>query len=219
MIQRLITLMLGIVFAASSNALADQKLSGKPQAGEVAFVTGIQKDLMARFPTAQDAEKAGYFRFTNEDKTGAISYVNLTWESADPQHPSQLWYDAKGKLIGADFSVAKSAAKPKLWGVNPERWDEIESHVHYVLVDAAGKETYKGAHLKDFVAAGGDAKNPQAETVVKMGKATDAASVKHIFAFPDIWDLQVWVVPNPDGAFAEYNPNVKKKAADSSGSM
>ena len=216
---RIATLALGLVLAATTVISAEQKLSGKPQGTEVAFVTGVQKDLISRFPTTDDAVKAGYFRFTNEDKTGAISYVNLQWTSDDPKHPSQLWYDVKGQLIGADFSVPKTDKKPTLWGVNPARWDEFEAHIHYVFVDESGKEIYHGAHLKDFVAAGGDAKNPQADTIVKMGKVKDASSVKHVFLFPNIWDLQVWVVPNPNGAFAQYNPNVKKPAAKSTDEM
>lgn len=56
---------------------------------------------MARFPHASDAEKAGYVRYTNEDNTGSISYANFSWTS-DPTHPSQLWYDKSGNLLGAD---------------------------------------------------------------------------------------------------------------------
>ena len=72
---------LAATFAVSR---ADATISPKPQGAETAFVTSIQKDLMARFPTAADAEKAGYFRYTNEDDTGAISYANLQWQSARP---------------------------------------------------------------------------------------------------------------------------------------
>src|SRR5580700_10296564 len=97
------TLCAGFAFAAATPAPAPT-LDPQPNASEATFVTGIQKDLMARFPTAADAIKAGYFRFTNEDSTGAISYANLQWQSADPQHPSQLWYDVNGNLLGADFS-------------------------------------------------------------------------------------------------------------------
>src|SRR5690242_12447843 len=60
-------LALGASTFASSNA-AQPKLSPKPVGAEIAFVSGIQKDLQARFPTPADAEKAGYFRYTNEDK-------------------------------------------------------------------------------------------------------------------------------------------------------
>ena len=34
------------------------------------------------------------------------------------------------------------------------------------------------------------------------------SDVTTIFEFPTIWDLIVWVKPNPSGAFAEKNPNV-----------
>jgi hypothetical protein len=69
--------------------------STKPQGAEIAFVSGIQRDLTARFPTPADAITAGYFRYGNEDSTGAISYANLQWQSSDPKHPSQLWYSAR----------------------------------------------------------------------------------------------------------------------------
>ena len=198
----------------SSAAFAADTISPKPQGGEVAFVAGISKDLNARFATPADAVKAGYFRYTNEDDTGAISYANQQWQSSDPQHPSQLWYSAKGKLLGADFSVLQSdsAKAPSLWGVNPARWEDFHAHVHYVVTNASGQETYGGARLKDFTAAGGDAQNPTAETLVKMGKVKDAAAVKHVFIFPHIWDLIVWVTPNPSGAFAEKNPLVTPSA-------
>lgn len=43
---------------------------------------------------------------------------------------------------------------------------------------------------------------------MKAGKAKDAADVVTLFEFPSIWDLIVWVKPNPNGAFAEKNPLV-----------
>jgi len=188
----------------------------KPQGAEVAFVSAIQKDLNARFPTPADAEKAGYFRYTNEDKTGSISYANLQWQSDDPQHPSQLWYSVNGKLLGADFSVLldKSPnAPPSLWGVNPQRWEKFgHSHIHYILTDANGKETYGATKTAKYVAAGGTEANPTADPLVKMGIAKDASQVKKVFVFPALWDLQVWVTPNPNGAFAEMNPLVKPSA-------
>ena len=41
-----------------------------------------------------------------------------------------------------------------------------------------------------------------------MGKAKDVADVTHVFVFPSIWDLIVWIKPNPNGAFADKNPDV-----------
>jgi hypothetical protein len=185
-----------------------------PQGTEVAFVQGIQKDLMARFPTAADAVQAGYFRFGNEDEDGAISYANLHWVSGSPKEPSQLWYDVHGNLLGADFSVLQSSspAPPKIWGVDYHRWISFREHVHYVLVGPNGTETYGGMRAKKFADAGGNVDDPQAATLVKMGIAKNVADVKHIFLFPSIWDLIVWVKPNPLGAFADKNPLVTPSA-------
>jgi hypothetical protein len=185
-------------------------LSPVPQGSEVAFVTEIQKDLNARFSTIAAAEAAGYFRYTNEDEDGAISYANLQWNSGDPQHPSQLWYDVKGRLLGADFSVlqSQSAAPPSVWGVSYKRWVSFREHIHYVLTGPNGTETYGATSVKKFAAAGGNVDDPNAATLVKMGIAKNADQVKRVFLFPSIWDLIVWILPNPSGAFADKNPNV-----------
>jgi len=197
--------------AAASLLGAAPRISGKPVGSEARFVRSIQADLIHRFPTAADAEKAGYVRYTREDSTGAISYANREWQSADPQHPSQLWYDVTGNLLGADFSVLQSgsAKAPHLWGVNPARWITIPAHIHYVSTDPQTKaDAYGGMRLSRFTAAGGDPQHPSADTLVKAGAIKDASVVKTVFLFPAIWDLIVWVKPNPNGAFAERNPNV-----------
>lgn len=203
---------LACTLAAASAATSAPKatLSPMPQGTEVAFVTSIQKDLNARFPTPQDAEKAGYFRYGNEDEDGAISYANLHWQSGNPKEPSQLWYDVHGNLLGADFSVLQSSSPepPALWGVNPRRWVSFREHVHYILAGPNGTETYGATSAKKFAAAGGNVDDPQAETVVKMGRAKSVADVKRVFLFPSLWDLIVWVKTNPNGAFAEKNPLV-----------
>ncbi len=189
-------------------------LSPMPQGSEITFVKAIQKDLMARFPTAQDAENAGYFRYTNEDEDGAISYANLHWQSGNPQQPSQLWYDVHGNLLGADFSVLQSgsAAPPAVWGVDYRRWTSFREHIHYILAGPNGTEIYGGTSAKKFVAAGGNVDDPHAATLVKMGIAKSTADVKRVFLFPSIWDLIVWVKPNPNGAFADKNPLVVPSA-------
>ena len=205
---------------------ATPKLSPKPAAGaETAFVTAIQQDLQARFATPADAEKAGYFRYTNEDKTGAISYANLQWNSTDPQHPSQLWYDVNGNLLGADFSVpitsTNATTAPNLWGVNPARWEKFPRPlVHSILKNADGTLKYGMATRGTaFTGAGGDLTDPQAATVVKLGLAKTDADVAKVFTFPALWDLTVWVKPNPNGAFAEANPLVKPSANAAKDSM
>jgi hypothetical protein len=185
-------------------------LSPMPQGSEVAFVKSIQKDLTARFASPADAVKAGYVRYGNEDEDGAISYANLQWQSGNPQQPSQLWYDAHGNLLGADFSVLQSSSpqRPAIWGVNYQRWVSFREHVHYILVGPNGTAVYGATSAKKFAAAGGNVDDPQAATLVKMGIAKNASDVKRVFLFPSLWDLIVWIKPNPNGAFADKNPLV-----------
>ena len=206
----LIALCATAAFAASTPA---PKLPDKPLPAEVAFVTSVQTELAKSFGTPEAAEKAGFFRYTNEDKTGAISWVNPAWwNSTDVNHPSQLWYDVHGNLLGADYSVpmSQSATKPSKWGLNPERWFKFGAHVHYVYKDAAGHLVYGHAmRTKKFTDAGGDLSNPTAATIVKLGLVKDASQVVHVFAFPDLWDTEIWAKPNPKGAFADSNPLVK----------
>ncbi len=207
-----------MAFAASTlgaSSAKPAKISDRPSGAEIAFVRSIQTDLTARFPKASDAEKAGYIRYTDEDSTGAISYANLQWQSADARHPSQLWYDPNGNLLGADFSqvIATMPSKPPhLWGIDPRRWGHFRAHIHYILKNADGSLKYGGLGMKKFVAAGGSATDPQIATLVTMGIAKDATQVMRVFLFPQEWDLIVWVKANPKGAFAEMNPLVHPSA-------
>jgi hypothetical protein len=215
--QFTLALVASFLCVAALPALADENptFNGPASASESAFVKSIQADLNARYPTAADAEKAGYVRYTAEDETGAISYANMQWQSNDDRHPSQLWYDAKGNLLGADFSVLSTGgARPVLWGINPGRWYEFDGHVHWVTKDpATGVVTYDLWLPNDkFAAAGGNPKTPSAATLVKLGKVKEVGDVATIFEFPSIWDLIVWVKPNPSGAFAEKNPTVTPSA-------
>jgi len=199
-------------FAGENPSFQKPTYFGPLTPSEKAFVAEIQTDLGARFPTAADAEKAGYVRYTAEDDTGAISYANRQWQSADPKHPSQLWYDKNGNVLGADFSVLKTGnSPPQLWGINPGRWWEFDRHLHWVTRDpATGKVTYDLYMADDtFLAAGGNLTNPDPQTLVKLGKVKSAGEVVTVFNFPAIWDLIVWIKPNPNGAFAYKNPAVK----------
>jgi len=200
------------VMIAASRADQSPNYKGSLSASEKAFVQSIQMDFNQRFPHASDAEKAGYVRYTGVDETGAISFANMQWNSTDIRHPSQLWYDKSGNLLGADFSVhGTSAKRPKLFGVNPGRWYQFDDHVHYVLKDPkTGKMTYDLYVMTPaFAKAGGDPKHPTAADLVKMKKAKTASQVATVFDFPSVWDLIVWVKPNPKGAFAWKNPLVK----------
>jgi hypothetical protein len=131
-----------------------------------------------------------------------------------------------GRLIGADFSVlqSSSAARPNVWGVSPSRFlDFSPAHVHFAIKTASGL-AFGGAGSKTMAKIGGSVDNPTAADIVAISKLTrwktlgipkptSAADVAFVFSFPAIWDLQVWLVPNPLGAFAEHNPNVTPSAA------
>jgi hypothetical protein len=213
MLKRFLCGVFGLLLACTVCAAADQSptFNGPLNPSEKAFVAAIQADLTARFPTAADAEKAGYIRYTNADDTGAISYANLHWQSSDIRHPSQLWYDAAGNLLGADFSVVQTGTKrPSLFGVNPGRLYQFNDHVHYVAKSGTGALEYdKYIMAPAFRQAGGDPAHPTAADLVKMGKVASASDVVAVFDMPSIWDAIVWVKANPNGAFAEKNPLVK----------
>ncbi|MFN2461048.1 MAG: hypothetical protein ABR591_10220, partial [Candidatus Velthaea sp.] len=142
--RRIALCALAALFASPLAAGAADPVA-KPNAAETAFVTAIQADLTKRFPTAKDAERAGYVRYTNEDGTGAISYVNAQhWVSSDPKNPSQLWYDVNGRLLGADYSVLQSdhPTAPALFGMDPSRFHKVGAHIHYVTKNPDGTYTY-----------------------------------------------------------------------------
>jgi hypothetical protein len=41
-----------------------------------------------------------------------------------------------------------------------------------------------------------------------MGKVKNENEVAKVFTYPAQWNLELWVTPNPLGAFAETNPLV-----------
>jgi hypothetical protein len=191
-------------FAAAARADESPTYAGPPSATETQFVATVTRDLTARFPHVADAERAGYVRYTSADDTGAISYANRQWTS-DPSHPSQLWYDAQGNLMGADFSVPRpnNESRPQLWGINPGRWYEFNGHVHFVIKEPdTGKTVYdQWIWNGDFVKAGGSLAKPSADTIVALGRVPSANYVATIFEFPTQWDLIVWLKPHPAGPF------------------
>ena len=192
-----------LAFAAVARADQDQTYSGPLSASEQTFLQQVKADLEKRFPTAADAEKAGYVRYTNADNTGAISYANRQWTSTSVDTPSQLWYDKDGNLLGADYSVPYTKGqRPQLFGVNPGRWYEFDDHVHYVLRAAGGQMQYdKYVMAPQYMKAGGDPAHPTADDLAKMHKVASSSQVAAVFDMPSIWDLVVWVKPHAKGAF------------------
>ncbi|HTW85135.1 MAG TPA: hypothetical protein VMD91_13785 [Candidatus Sulfotelmatobacter sp.] len=186
-----------------------------PNAAEAAFLAQMMRVLPSRYATIADAQRAGYVRYTNEDGTGAISYVNVAdWVSPDVAHPAQLWYDVNGRLIGADYSTLQSLSPngpPTLLGIAPARFFKIPAHVHYVLCTGAHCTYGKAVRVSTYATVG-DPDHPNAAGLVKLGLAPDAASVRTVFLYPAIEDVSIWVVPNPLGQFADKNPSVVPSA-------
>jgi hypothetical protein len=176
-------------------------------ASEQKFISDVTKDLQARFGTTAQAAAAGYFRYTNEDDTGAISWVNTKYWTSDPKHPSQLWYDVKGNLIGVDISLPNAPKAPNVWGISPSRWFLFDQHVHFGIKTPMGIK-FGAVGPKAIAKVGGSVTNPTPEDIVKLGKAKTVSDVAFVFQFPAVWDLEFWLVPNPLGAFAEHNPSV-----------
>jgi hypothetical protein len=198
------------------------KLSPMPTAGEQPFIAKIQHDIPTRFATIAAAQKAGFFQYTGEDKTGAISYVNLkVWNSIDLEMPNQLWYDAHGRLLGVDYTVLQTASEPPpptLFGfsIDPSRWTHRAAHMHWGYTAADGSLKLGAMPVPKFTDAGGvpNENTPDIPAnkaaLVKTGLPglTSADQVKFVFLHPPMWDLIAWVLPNPDGAWADANPNV-----------
>ncbi len=226
-ISTLVFIVASFGIAHASPTPAPAPTAAPPEsASERQFVGSVSSDLQKRFPTTAMAAAAGYFRYTDEDQTGAISWVNTNDWQSDPTRPSQLWYDVQGRLIGADFSVLQSGShdRPTVWGVSPTRWiDFSPGHVHFGVKTPAGVQ-YGGIGAKTMAKVRGSVDQPTAAEVVAVGKLprykvlgiaapASVGDVAFVFPFPAVWDLQVWLVPNPLGAFAEHNPNVTPSAA------
>jgi len=186
-------------------------LAPEPNAGEARFIGRVAADLRRRFPTPAAARRAGYVRYTAEDQDGIITFTNQRWYQDDPAHPTQLWYDAHHRLIGTDFTmpVRDKTRRPNVWGLQPGRWVHFIAHVHYAVREPNGAMRYGSMFNEDYRKAGGDPNHPSAQALVNAGIAQRASDVRLVFQLPEIWIASFWVVPNPRGAFADSNPNVK----------
>lgn len=182
-----------------------------PDKAEQRFLTAVTPDLRARFANEGLARAAGYVRYTDEDQVGIISFTNLRWFADDPRHPTQLWYDAHGRLIGADYTmrVTDKMRRPSVWGLQPGRWVHFISHMHYAVREPDGSIRYGSVLDPTYQANGGDVAHPTAAPLVKLGLARQASDVTLVFQLPEIWIVSMWLVPNPRGAFADTNPLVK----------
>ncbi|HXF34540.1 MAG TPA: hypothetical protein VN603_08215 [Candidatus Acidoferrales bacterium] len=217
--------------AVPGPAATPAKISPMPTAAEQPFITRLQQEIPRRYATIDAAKKAGYFQYTPEDSTGAISYVNLKyWNSLDFNFPNQLWYDVNGRLLGVDYTLLKAtspAIPATLFGyrVEPGHWGQHGDHMHWGFKAADGSLKLGAMQVAKFKDAGGDPNPTQGDVpankaaLVKAGVPglTSPDQVQFVFLHPAMWDLVVWVLPNPDGAFADANPNVKPSTAKSGG--
>jgi hypothetical protein len=207
---------------APAAAPSPPKMSPMPTAAEQPFIAKIQADIPKRYPTIAAAQKAGYFQYTGEDNTGAISYVNLkVWNSIDLDVPNQLWYDAQGRLLGVDYTILQDQspnAPTALFGfaIDPSRWVHRGAHMHFGFAAADGSLHLGAMPVQKFTDAGGTPSENVPDipankaALVKAGVPglTDPSQVKFVFLHPAMWDLIPWVMPNPSGAWADANPNV-----------
>lgn len=212
-------------------AATPAKISPLPTAAEQPFIAKLQQEIPRRYATIAAAQKAGYFQYTPEDSTGAISYVNLkVWNSIDLNVPNQLWYDVNGRLLGVDYTLLKSdspSIPATLFGYKVEsgHWTQHGDHMHYGFKMADGSLKLGAMQVAKFKDAGGDPNPTQAgipankAALVKAGVPglTSPDQVQFVFLHPSMWDLVVWVLPNPDGAFADANPAVKPSTAKTGG--
>ena len=216
--RRFLTVTSSLLAVSSAPALGQMskpEISPRADASEKKFITEASRFLHAHYPTPDAARKGGFIEFTPEDKTGAISWANLHWNSDDYEHPSQVWYDVQGRLIGVDYSIlqADQAQTPHLWGIDPRRWTTFRPHIHYGIKMPDGKVKFGATSVAKFKDAGGSIASPTKQTLVNMGIVKSPSDVAFVFLFPAIWDLEFWVVANPNGEFADYNPNVKPQNA------
>jgi hypothetical protein len=133
----------------------------------------------------------------------------MNFDDVMPDHPNFMWYDRHGHLAGVDYELPKSRypAPPHLaaFPVLSSRWTLIREHVHYAYsVDGVTK--YGVSHATPEMCT-----EKIALDVLRAHGAKIPSNAKMVWAMyhPAVWDLAMWVVPNPRGAFADLNPNVK----------
>jgi hypothetical protein len=188
-------------FAATSPPLTDS---------EKLFVANVSATLTGKYPTTASAKSAGFTMLSGSiDDDNTYDWTNMSFTGIAPDHPNFLWYDRQGHLAGVDweFPTAANQPAPRLaaFPVQTARWVAIPEHVHYAYtvngtmkygVTKATPALRTGTITADELRANG-AKLPE-----------DAKLVWAMY-HPAVWDLAMWTVPNPNGPFADKNPNVR----------
>lgn len=191
-------------------AMATPAPQAKPTAAEASFIASVSAALLAKYPTVKEAQAAGYMQLTRlEPDDHTYVYSDMTYDNISRLHPNFLWYDRNGKLVGLDYEYAKWAwpKTPSMtaYPVAASRWVTIPQHMHYAYRIGSGPIQTHGARALPNLQ-----KDPITADDLRADKMLPAgATLVWAHFHPTCWDLGFWLVPNPDGAFASLNPNVK----------
>jgi|SRR5580704_11013455 hypothetical protein len=188
-------------FGAASPPLTD---------AEKAFIAKASATIDGEYPTTATAKSAGFILLVGgifDDNT--YDWTNMSFTGVTPDRPNFLWFDRHGNIAGVDWQFPQamyaSAPQPAAFPVRAARWVTIRAHVHYAYT-LNGKMQYG-------VAKATPALNKMTITadMLRANGAKLPENAKLVWAMyhPAVWDLAMWTVPNPNGAFADKNPNVK----------
>jgi hypothetical protein len=172
------------------------------------FLDSVRPALMARFGTVEQAEAAGYTQMTNFGWDGTAIYFNHTFQNVDPLDPNFLWYDRHGRLVGMDYElpIAQYPLNPpgrNLFPVQRMRWTVVDAHVHLAFL-RNGKTMLVEGDAQPQLALDTVSKR----TLHDVGLLPIDAQLQWFSYHPRCWDLSLWLIPNPFGASADFNPYV-----------
>ncbi len=180
-----------------------------PNPAEAGFIADVTKVLQERYPTTGAAQAAGYFQMTRLEDDGTVIWFNGKWDDEVGKYdPNFLWYDKNGKLVGLDYQYRVSAyvkpPGPGSYSVMASRWTTIDAHIHFAYKLPDGTVKRRGAELLP-----GETGDPTAAELTAAKLLPAKATLLWAHYHPKSWDLGFWLVPNPNGAFADLNPLVK----------
>ncbi|MGI8737783.1 MAG: hypothetical protein ACR2KS_11000 [Candidatus Eremiobacter antarcticus] len=200
---------LGVSVAAMAPMAGSQAGKFQPDAAEAAFVRDVSERLGQKYPDTRSALAAGYYQTTKLEPDGTTIWFNNRWSGVSKYSPNFLWYDKHGRLAGLDYQYEVSAwpnpPAKNVYPVRRSRWTTIDPHIHFAYKTPSGIIKRRGARMLP---------NLQGRTVtaqqLRAAKLLPPnATLLWTYVHPKAWDLGFWVVPNPSGAFAELNPNVR----------
>lgn len=202
-----IAVLLGI---ASFNSIAAAAAAqSKPDDTEATFIAGVQQKMLEKYPTAAVAVRAGFFQMTGVDEDATAVYFDHSFRGVDPAHPNFLWFDRHGQLVGLDYEVpVELHPRPpghSAFPVQPGRWTTVRAHVHFAYRVGGGPVQMRGARVHDnLTGASISAAQLHADGLLPAG-----ARLLWAYYHPTCWDLDFWLIPNPNGPFAQRNPLVR----------